>query len=48
MHLNGNKEMAIDLADFKLMLNAGPLFGVLGVVAMDDPELTPPPGKYSL
>jgi vacuolar protein sorting-associated protein 13A/C len=37
MHLNGNKEMSVDLADFKLMVNAGPLFAVLAVVAMDDP-----------
>jgi len=28
------------------MCHAGPLFEALAVVAMDDPELTPPVGKY--
>ena len=40
-------EINIILADFKVMLHAGPLMQVLAVIAMNDPELTPPPGKYS-
>ena len=48
MCLNGDKMVNIDLADFKLMVQAGPLFAVLGVVAMDDPNLTPPAGKFTL
>jgi vacuolar protein sorting-associated protein 13A/C len=48
MCLNGDKVVDIDLADFKLMVQAGPLFAVLGVVAMDDPNLTPAAGKYTL
>ena len=46
MRLNGDKNIDLDLADFKLMAHAGSLFKALGLIAMDDPELTPPPGKY--
>lgn len=46
MHPNGDKIIKVDLADFKLMLHAGPLMASLAVIAMDDPDLTPPPAKY--
>ena len=45
MHPNGDKVIKVDLADFKLMLHAGPLMASLAVIAMD-PDLTPPPAKY--
>lgn len=48
MRLNGDKKIDLDLADFKLMAHAGSLFKALGLIAMDDPELTPPPGKYQV
>ena len=37
MQPSGDKEISINLADFKLMGHAGPLFEVLALVAMDDP-----------
>lgn len=40
-------EINIILADFKVMLHAGPLMSVLSVIAMNDPDLTPAPGKFS-
>jgi hypothetical protein len=46
MFPNGNKDIVVDLADFKLMLHAGPLMASLAVVAMDDPDLNPPPAKF--
>jgi hypothetical protein len=42
---NGDKDIAIVLADFSLMVHAGPLMEALAVFAMD-PELTPPVGKF--
>jgi vacuolar protein sorting-associated protein 13A/C len=48
LHMPLNKKMDINilLADFKIMLHAGPLMQVLSLIAMNDPALTPPLGKY--
>jgi hypothetical protein len=36
---NGDKDISIVLADFRLMVHTGPLMEALAVLAMDDPEL---------
>jgi hypothetical protein len=46
MSANGDKRMYVNLSEFKLMVHAGSLFQVLALVAMDDPTITPAPGKY--
>ncbi|CAD8058857.1 unnamed protein product [Paramecium sonneborni] len=48
MKITGDKDINIELSDFKLQIHAGPLFDVLALIAMDDPDLTPSPGKYIL